>query len=325
MNSLIIICGIHKSGTSLLRNLLDDHSEIFCIPIETHFFQLSNYYINNEFRKSIPKKSNLNDLKLNLNNWLKHYNDLENPYADSIVKNFFDLQLFNNEIESLNENSSLNEKINTYFNSIRNSLNTKIKSKTYLLEKSTENAEVALHYKKHFPTAKFIHIVRNPYSNMVALRKFKTLDNKYPYLQKIIQVFENNLYHLYHNVELIGNDYYVLRYEDLLQHPREEMEKLCAFLSIEFEDILLQPTMLGKPWGGNSTTGKVFSTIDASGLNKWEKEIHPLEVYYLNKKFPFFFRDYKYEMKEIKGTIFKPCPHEDIKHYFHNRLLNFYL
>ena len=38
MENPVFILGSHKSGTSLLRNLLDGISGFFVIPIEAHFF-----------------------------------------------------------------------------------------------------------------------------------------------------------------------------------------------------------------------------------------------------------------------------------------------
>lgn len=45
----------------------------------------------------------------------------------------------------------------------------------------------------------------------------------------------------------------VLRYEDVTADPRPEMERLCAWLDIPFEDALLSPTMMGQPFASNSS------------------------------------------------------------------------
>jgi hypothetical protein len=43
MNQSIFILGAHKSGSSLLRSLLDGHPQLFAIPLETHLFQTAGF------------------------------------------------------------------------------------------------------------------------------------------------------------------------------------------------------------------------------------------------------------------------------------------
>jgi hypothetical protein len=54
----IFIAGTHKSGTSLIRSLFDGHSNIYSIPMETHYFQLNKFWVDNEYRKQNPIKLN---------------------------------------------------------------------------------------------------------------------------------------------------------------------------------------------------------------------------------------------------------------------------
>ncbi|MGA1778589.1 MAG: sulfotransferase [Schleiferiaceae bacterium] len=50
----IFILGSHKSGTSLLRSLLDGHPDLFVIPFETHFMALLGRWITYSYRKQAP-------------------------------------------------------------------------------------------------------------------------------------------------------------------------------------------------------------------------------------------------------------------------------
>ena len=47
----IFIFGPHKSGTSLLRSLLDGHPDLFSIPIESHVFSGMGMGIRYEKKK----------------------------------------------------------------------------------------------------------------------------------------------------------------------------------------------------------------------------------------------------------------------------------
>ena len=74
-----------------------------------------------------------------------------------------------------------------------------------------------------FPNAKFVHIVRNPYSNIVSFRRFFTSGGTYPLLNRMISSMRNNYYFLYKNRDLIPN-YYIIRYEDLVQNFDKEIK-----------------------------------------------------------------------------------------------------
>ena len=45
----VFILGQHKSGSSLLRSLLDGHPDLFVIPVETHYFSLSQKILGKLF------------------------------------------------------------------------------------------------------------------------------------------------------------------------------------------------------------------------------------------------------------------------------------
>ena len=58
--------------------------------------------------------------------------------------------------------------------------------------------------------------------------------------------------------------YAVVRYEDLTAEPAREIRRLCEFLSIDFDDSLLRPTVLGRPVRSNSA----FEASDAGAIQR---------------------------------------------------------
>ena len=44
MENMVFICGATRSGTTLLGNLLDGHSNIFMLPVEPRILQYWNYH-----------------------------------------------------------------------------------------------------------------------------------------------------------------------------------------------------------------------------------------------------------------------------------------
>ena len=191
------------------------------------------------------------------------------------------------------------------------------------VEKSVEHLEMALELAQAFPKAQFIHIVRNPYANIVALRKFKAKDQGYPLINKVFKSLESGYYWLRTNATLIPH-YKVIRYEDLAQQPEVEMKKIAEFLQITYDPQMLHPTMMGDAWGGNSAYGR-FKAISAEHLDRWKEEITPLEANLVTKYFPHVLREMDYEILPIQRRTWKPAKGESLKRYVYNRLYPLYL
>ncbi len=321
----IFLCGAHKSGSSLLRSLFDGHPDLYAIPFETHYFQNMHLWVDNEYRMERPKNLTKNQLIERFQAWIRHNNTVEDAYSDSISKGRIDIELFQSEfIKSPfpQKNASL---ITRYFDSIYFAIE-KVKPLSNLryIEKSVENAEFAIDLHYLFPKAKFIHILRNPYANIVALRKFKSNKFGYPIIRRMLRTLYNNYYYLYKNKRIIP-DYKIIKYEDLVQNPKEVITDLCDFLNLPFHQTLLQPTQFGNTWKGNSTTNQKFSGIESKHLLKWQKDIHKIETDYINHLFPFILNEFEYEYFSAKGSYWQPVKGESLQRYIANRLYKFYL
>ena len=189
------------------------------------------------------------------------------------------------------------------------------------VEKSVEHAEFAGFLKSLYPEAKFIHVVRNPYAVLVSNRKFLMKGKKkYPYLGPVLESMENNYYYLYQNPRYIP-DYLVLKYEDVITETADKMREVAAFLDIDFSEHLLEPTALGKGWGGNSMSGKDFQGISNYPLTSWQKDVNSLEIELVNKTFLHVLSDYQYTRVEQKFSSFKFLSNEKPSVYILNRLL----
>ncbi len=68
-----------------------------------------------------------------------------------------------------------------------------------------------------------------------------------------------------------------VRYEDLVAEPERVMRDVATHLDILWDDVLVQPTRGGVPWGGNSSFGTEGAPagISAVSLKRYEKELRP--------------------------------------------------
>lgn len=321
----VFILGAHKSGTSLLRNLLDGHSKLFALPFESHFFQYYGYWVANNYRYSEPKNYSRDQLIKVFEDFIQANNDSDDKLGDAFVLGRFDVTRFAAKFEELRTDHTISEAFNLFVEASYASLFSKEMDDQILwVEKSVEHAEFAVEIRKAFPKAKFIHIIRNPYSNLVSLRKYKSVGFGYPLIHRVLQTLQNSYYHLEQNQRLLDN-YLVIRYEDLVSDPTQWMGRIAEFVGIEFEESLLQPLHMGEPWKGNSTSGEKFSAVSNQRLNDWEQEISPMEKSYVNKLFPFILDKYGYNQLPSESGFWRPSKDEGLKRYLANRFYKFYL
>lgn len=327
----IFILGAHKSGTSLLRSLFDNHKDIFAIPIESHFAQHFRWWINYPFRKTYPADNiMIGEIIENFKQWIRHCNDSEDHQADSVAKNMFDISAFDSYIESaLKKNSSFH--IDKSLESYRGLIESYIKaiffsiyysdlpSAKRVVEKSVENAEFAIELSHIFPKSHFIHITRNPYANLVAIRRYKTRP-KYPNLEAAVKSLENCYYFLNKNERIVSN-YHIIEYEKLVTDTELCLKQLCESIHLDFNQSLLSPTYLGKAWKGNSTFSDRIDGISAKPLKAWKQDITHLEIEIINKRFSHILEKYGYEIESNRKSVFFPVKNEFPKQYIANRFL----
>lgn len=324
MNQPVFILGAHKSGSSLLRSLLDGHPDLFVVPFEAHFFQMAHFWVDYRLRKTRPPMLSLAKTKDEYFKLVEIYNTHQDPSSDANLVGKIDLSRFKAKLA--NETATFKETIPLYVEAIHEGLYGKeLKRDLRIVEKSVEHAEFALDLKNMFPDAKFLYILRNPYANLVALRKHIGR-KRYPFLGRILLSLNNSYYHLYRNKRLLNNDYLVIRYEDLVTSPMVTMESVAKFLEIEYLDILLKPTSMGKLWTGNSTRQVQFSSVSSSNLNQWHKDITSLEITYVTKFFRFLLEDYQYDaLKPQPLRSLLPCWNEGPLHYIYNRCIHLFM
>lgn len=323
----IFIVGAPKSGTSLLRSLFDNHPELAVIPFETTIFHILGEEVNHPFRRN---KANRFKLELfesfkKFEKIITEYNSSSFNYIDSTHLNKFQGNVIDYEDKFINlkNKKEIFSFLVEYLNKAYIGIDSSYFNNKRVVEKSIINHEFAFLLKDYFPNAKFIHIVRNPYANIVSLRNYKS-KGKFPSLPEIFLTLENSYKYLFINRRNIDN-YFVLKYEDLIQNPDEIMSKISGFLGIKYDpDILLHPTLMGDKWAGNSTSNKSFINISKAPMDHWKEYITPVEIYYANKLFGRIFSIFDYQ-KITKNGFLRINKGESVKTYVRNRLFKWYL
>ncbi len=237
--SVVIGCS-GSTGSSLLKTILNRHSQIFAGP-EAALFAFPQVYDNWAVcKKSLLKGIKNADWQLRKGmillqpefGWERA--ELEQMIAastsfQSFVKAFFDKPL-------------------------------KQKGKAKWIAKTPANAVGMASFLAHFPEGKIIQTVRNPYDTIASL------------MARGINAYAATAYYVYNTAAATSNRdsqrYYEVKYEDLVGNPTVTIKTLLTFLELPFEAEIVvakhekrtEPTAM-KGWKHEETAAVKTSSI----------------------------------------------------------------
>lgn len=205
----LFILGYPRSGTTLLRHILNKNKKIKIIP-ETSFYP--KYYGSRTI--NYFKKKHIYDIVINGSGdpdmlEYKKYKEDFNSYIQNnnddfkTILNFFNIQF---QTEIIGEKTPLH----TFF--IKNII-------------------------KVFPDAKFICVERNIY-NIIASMMISSNIKNYSFKKILAEIF------LYRNqIKKISKNKNILfiNYKELTHQPKNTIKKICNYLKIDFHENMLYP------------------------------------------------------------------------------------
>lgn len=247
------IVGTQRSGTTLLRLILNAHSKI-AIPEEARFLMplLNETYLRQGV-KGAELKSLINYLAAN--DEFKLWNYDSQPYLDWLTQK---------------EEISLRELIDSMFKSYCHS-----EGKTIWGDKSLFFRTIWI-LNELFPNARFIHIVRDGRDVFDSWRKMDPTKNN---AAVMALDWRYKLYKIERSFGAIQAERtFTLRYEDLLENPETTIQHICNFLGMTYEPAMLEFHKTSHNYIGEHHSNLIFKAIDNSNSAKWQKNLSSLEV-----------------------------------------------
>jgi protein-tyrosine sulfotransferase len=325
--SPIFILGCHKSGTSLVRSLLDGHPEIdFVYPNELHYFRVAGYEARYPLGIRCRPPNDFAELARNALALIQPAVKGRNAFArfgphstlDTFRSDVFLSTMLRKPLPTDTRSQLLR-----YLEAAAVALGYNLEQRRQpirVAEKSVSNIEFAAALTQLFPDCHFIHVLRNPYANVVAIRRAKHSPDSIRALRPFIRAMRLSFDHAIKNVQAIPN-FHVLRYEDLLQDPEPMARDICSRLGIGYVSSMLVPTVLGRPWGGNSSSRTDFgSTISQQPLHEWENNITGIEVELVNRHLSDVLMKMGYGSRRSQRHWIFPATNEGVRAYLANRL-----
>lgn len=314
----VFLLGSHKSGSSLLRSLLDGHPELAVLPKETHLFQFTNHWVDYRRRRNLPRALDREQWYASLFQQIRDDTRGDDPYADAPGFTGYRMDILEPRLRALDPADMPGFCMGYMRAAYEASMGEAPAHGASIVEKSVEHAEFAYVLANYFPGARFIHIVRNPYATLVAVRRMAQKQvGRYPFLWPLASSLHNSYHHLFTN-RLAMPRYLCVRFEDLVGQTESSMREISSFLGIRFQESLVRPTAMGKPWLGNSTSNEAFQGISQRPLHEWKQQINDYEIALANMIAEPVFPAFGYEMLHAAHP-YRRAKSERLKSYVANR------
>lgn len=256
----VFICGAHRSGTTLVRDMLDSHPALAVLPAEgTYFTNLKPRLIRQP--QGLWLQSFGCEWLRRLSNpihqepyWLLGPSSEEqSPYVEFARALMAWWPLAEERIGSLASSWPLVAVALAYAHCTGGfRANSSLRR---WVEKTPTNERFLERLRSEFPDAKLIHLVRHPFAVYASHKYEKQLvRRKFRSANRVLRDLGRSYRIALEQSCSDGSDHYLLiRYEDLLQSTHAAVDQLAAFLSIEPLPILMQPTACGLPAPSNSS------------------------------------------------------------------------
>lgn len=282
--SAVFICGHIKSGTTLLWNLLDSHPELIVMPGDSGMIRLIDsptlIYEKISLQDNTPYTWRLKGWDTY---WVNHFINAmgqkpfwimggnDEPYLDFVLYLGYWLE----RLPPSDRSPFLAVVWAFYCANPKRAANPKI-----WVEKDAGNEHRVDRILNLFPSARFIHIVRDPRPHIATLKRFTKIRERNWSVDNFAYSVRRSIETGLSNQERLGKErYHLLHYEDLVTNPEAEMKKVALFLGIAMDDILLRPTINGLPTKSNSMykDRQVHGKILANLSDGWKSELESLE------------------------------------------------
>ncbi|MGD1920473.1 MAG: sulfotransferase, partial [Pleurocapsa sp.] len=225
VSSPIFIVGCDRSGTTLLRLMLNQ-SPVLYIPPETRFIKalVANKVIYGDFSQSYQRHFFIRDLQTN------------KATSKTFTFPVFDLTV-------AEAAAAIEQVAPTDFTGASQAIfqaSATKRNKQRWGDKTPHQIQDITTLAQLFPTAQFVHIIRDGRDVAVSMRKAGWLKGNMldiaDYWQKQVRAGVN----AGKSLENSQDRYYDITYEDILQSPEASLKALCVWLNLEYMPQMLQ-------------------------------------------------------------------------------------
>lgn len=260
--SLVLILGPHKSGSSLLRSLLDAHPQLVVLPIESHVAESLGLWTGYplRWRYQLPTWR-FTTARRRLHRVFARYASSTDALADAqyaIRASAWDYSAFTRDTPNNRHFGSRQRLAQDYLETAYQVFGMNPSASAMWVEKSVEHIAIPRKLIRSLPLpVKCLVISRDPAETIAALERRALKDrNKVGGLRRLQYIASlRRSRRGMRSLDSCEVDRLDIAYDSLVQDPRRTMEVVAEFLGIDWQESLLEPTNWGEPWEGNSSRG----------------------------------------------------------------------
>lgn len=222
---MTFIVGMGRSGTTMLTNILNLNPKVIACPENEFILFTAHHFKNADFTNEAI-----------VDEFVKLFD-----YRFSKIISFWKPKPeLKNSISSLKNKSFANvcKQVYLHYPFAKNN-----HENIWIIDKNPIYSLYMDDLNQLFPESKFIVLTRDYRDNILSRKKFSDKQSSLYTLAVSWNYFYDSIFKSIHKNKL---DYTLLRYEDLVGHPTESLQKLCTFLNIEFDEQMLHFQDLSK-------------------------------------------------------------------------------
>jgi len=279
----VFLTGVHKSGTTLLQHLCDNHPQLLVYPLDGRLgydtvrraigeglsdcgARIAAQFITHTIlpRMRVTRRPR----------WLlsAREGDVE-PYIE-FARRFFGFHAtLPRDVGGLFRCAAA-----AYYATQASERRTAVRRWAH---KATTYFREAEALARLFPQARFVQIVRHPCAVYGAQKRRQPVKGRLFSPFDEIKAIETSFRMARANLDRLGPArYQVVRYEDLTADPESVMRKVAGFLGICYDDILIRPTQRGRDAQSNTAYEGQHNragTISTETVERWKSELSSLE------------------------------------------------
>ena len=291
----IFIVGCPRSGTTILASILNRHSQI-ASATETHFFNFisKNNYDWKNFNLTIFKQ-------LLEESRIADFTNLVQAKESDLVEKFANYNM--DQSQSILAIDEFHKK--QVFDILMNTLLEK-RNKTRFCEKTPQHLNNVQEILKLYPQAKFIHLIRDGRDTVNSLLKMPWrpggLVNNARFWIQYIKLSQE----LHKQAGDLSGNLLTIRYEDLLNNPKQILEQICEFIGEKFEPKMLKESQadieIFSPWE-STWKHKSSQDLDSSRIGAWSKELSIDDQVILNYLLKKPLKELSYTVPELQLNL----------------------
>jgi hypothetical protein len=249
----IFVIGSQRSGTTLMRLMLNAHSEV-AIPEEGGFWMPL-------LRDYSEKKISYNKLSLILK-YIENNSQFQKWHLS-----IYDVK----KLLKKNEEYNLSEVISVFYECYA-----RRHSKVIWGDKTPSFFRMIPVLAELFPQARFIHIVRDGRAVFLSWKKREGYKRSVSvsaleWAYKVRKI-EKSLDQIKPGKRI------KIRYEDLVSNPDQTLKKVCAFVGVEYEKNMLNFWKNSGKFIDDQHSKLIFKPVSLKSTRRWEKELSESDI-----------------------------------------------